>query len=97
MPGVHDATRRLPALDSLRGGLLVMMAINHVPSDLHVLTDQPLGLRHSPRPLQPLAAALTDKATLAPLRLINVALMLHLIALAVRTFPARFATPWAAA
>lgn len=30
--------------DSLRGLLLVAMALNHVPSDLHWLTDRPLGL-----------------------------------------------------
>jgi hypothetical protein len=58
MPHVHDATRRLPALDSLRGGLLVMMAINHVPSDLHVLTDQPLGFVSAAEGFVALAAVL---------------------------------------
>ena len=37
------SSSRLPALDSLRGALLVIMAINHIPSDLHVFTDRPLG------------------------------------------------------
>jgi len=37
------ATKRLVALDALRGLLLIMMAINHIPSDLHVLSDQLLG------------------------------------------------------
>ena len=31
-------------LDTLRGLLLVCMALNHVPSDLHGLTDRPLGI-----------------------------------------------------
>ncbi len=34
---------RIAAFDSLRGALLLVMALNHVPSDLRVLTDQPLG------------------------------------------------------
>lgn len=34
---------RLAALDCLRGVLLLMMAINHIASDLHFLSDQPLG------------------------------------------------------
>ena len=38
MPG-----RRDPRLDALRGLLLVTMAINHIPSDLHPITDGGLG------------------------------------------------------
>ena len=34
---------RFAYLDVLRGALLVVMAINHVPSDLHVLTDHFFG------------------------------------------------------
>jgi len=34
---------RLIYLDALRGLLLVVMAINHVPNDLHVITDHPFG------------------------------------------------------
>ena len=34
---------RFAYLDVLRGGLLVVMAVNHVPSDLHAITDHFLG------------------------------------------------------
>ena len=45
IPGAPGAvpSRRDPRLDSLRGLLLVTMAINHIPSDLHPLTDGALG------------------------------------------------------
>ena len=52
MPTSHRATpsapgavssRRDTRLDSLRGLLLVTMAINHIPSDLHPITDGALG------------------------------------------------------
>lgn len=36
-------TARLAHIDTLRGLLLVLMAINHTPSTLHVFTDHPLG------------------------------------------------------
>src|SRR4051812_24501978 len=53
----HHKTRRLPTeagsrkasstrlthVDTLRGVLLVLMAINHIPSDLRAVTDHPLG------------------------------------------------------
>jgi hypothetical protein len=44
-PGAPGAvpSRRDTRLDSLRGLLLVTMAINHIPSDLHPLTDGALG------------------------------------------------------
>jgi len=34
---------RLEYLDTLRGLLLVLMAVNHIPSPLHAVTDHPLG------------------------------------------------------
>jgi len=34
---------RLEYLDTLRGLLLVIMAVNHIPSPLHAVTDHPLG------------------------------------------------------
>ena len=34
---------RFAYLDVLRGALLVVMAINHVPSDLHAITDHFFG------------------------------------------------------
>jgi len=52
MPISHPATpsassavpsRRDTRLDSLRGLLLVTMAVNHIPSDLHPITDGALG------------------------------------------------------
>ena len=44
-PGAPGAvpSRRDTLFDSLRGLLLVTMAINHIPSDLHPLTDGALG------------------------------------------------------
>jgi hypothetical protein len=43
--GSAENTRggRLVYLDALRGLLLVVMAINHIPNDLHVITDHPFG------------------------------------------------------
>lgn len=41
-PPLADSARS-GAIDSLRGLLLVVMALNHIPSDLRPLTDQPLG------------------------------------------------------
>jgi hypothetical protein len=35
--------RRLMHVDTLRGLLLVLMAINHIPSALHAVTDHPFG------------------------------------------------------
>src|SRR5580704_419985 len=35
--------KRLIELDILRGILLLMMVVNHAPSPLRVVTDQPLG------------------------------------------------------
>ena len=39
----QGTSERFAYLDVLRGGLLVIMAINHVPSDLHAVTDHFLG------------------------------------------------------
>ncbi|MFT3780647.1 MAG: OpgC domain-containing protein [Nibricoccus sp.] len=39
----YTPARRFTYLDALRGLLLVIMAINHVPSELHAVTDHPLG------------------------------------------------------
>ena len=36
-------SRRLEYLDTLRGLMLVIMAVNHIPSPLHSITDHPLG------------------------------------------------------
>jgi hypothetical protein len=35
--------QRYTSLDTLRGFLLVMMALNHIPSAFHIVTQQPLG------------------------------------------------------
>ena len=52
IPAVHlmtdgaaakGGTRRYTTLDTLRGFLLVMMALNHIPSTFHFLTQQPFG------------------------------------------------------
>jgi hypothetical protein len=37
------ASTRLTHIDTIRGLLLVLMALNHIPSDLHAVTDHPLG------------------------------------------------------
>jgi hypothetical protein len=42
-PTGKQPSRRLEYLDSLRGLLLVLMAVNHIPSPLHAVTDHPLG------------------------------------------------------
>lgn len=34
---------RLMHIDTIRGLLLVLMAVNHIPSDLHTVTDHPFG------------------------------------------------------
>jgi|GEM_PF-517365 Uncharacterized protein conserved in bacteria len=36
-------SRRLQHVDTIRGMLLVIMAVNHVPSPLHAVTDHPFG------------------------------------------------------
>lgn len=43
MPNPLPPPSRLVYLDSLRGVLLVMMAVNHIPSELRVVTDHPFG------------------------------------------------------
>ena len=42
-PTGTQPSRRLEYLDTLRGLLLVLMAVNHIPSPLHAFTDHPLG------------------------------------------------------
>jgi hypothetical protein len=39
----QSTKQRLIPIDALRGLLLVFMAVNHIPSPLHAVTDQPLG------------------------------------------------------
>lgn len=42
LTGTQNSSR-LEYLDTLRGLLLVLMAVNHIPSPLHAVTDHPLG------------------------------------------------------